>query len=320
MKKQNKKNELISMLVLMGALSFSCFEIGDELEQEPEKKCISMDEDNSDIVMANINTDLKEINYNAIVKNDTKLYVGPSDEYSVVYPLSKKDEVEVLARSVDSWLLIRYKNNYGFVKKNDLDLTSTIIPQTYSSNLLNKYYKIICLKDDSELKYHLNDDEYEDIPKYECGKVFNETENYYFIETEDTIGYVPKEAAIELKNKFVIVDISEQKLRLYEDTRVKFETDVVSGRDSSPTDLGIESVKYKQKNRTLVGRGYRSHVNYWMRINSNAEGLHDATWRSEFGGDIYQKNGSHGCVNLPLESAKYLYDELKVGDKVIVKK
>ena len=316
MKRKNKKKELISMLFLMSALSISCFD--KRKENEPSGKPINSEEYSSDLSI--INTDLKEINYNAVVKKDTNLYVGPSDEYSKVYSLSKKDEVEVLAKSVNNWFLVRYKNNYGFVKGSTLNLTSTIIPQTYSSNLLNKYYKIICLKDESELKYHLNDEECETITKYECGKVFNETENYYFIETENTIGYVPKEAVIELQDKFVIVDVSEQKLRLYEDNEVTFESDVVTGKNSSPTDLGIESVKYKQKNRTLVGRGYRSHVNYWMRINSNAEGLHDATWRSEFGGDIYQKNGSHGCVNLPLESAKYLYDELEVGDKVIVKR
>ena len=119
---------------------------------------------------------------------------------------------------------------------------------------------------------------------------------------------------------FVIVDISDQKLELYENNEVSFTSDVVTGRPHHETDMGIESVLYKQRNRTLRGRGYASFVRYWMKINGNAEGLHDASWRSEFGGDIYETNGSHGCVNLPTDSAAFLYDKLSVGDKVIVKK
>jgi lipoprotein-anchoring transpeptidase ErfK/SrfK len=46
-------------------------------------------------------------------------------------------------------------------------------------------------------------------------------------------------------------------------------------------------------------------------------GMHDATWRSEFGGDIYLTNGSHGCLNLPLDKAAELYNYLYTGYPVI---
>ena len=55
-----------------------------------------------------------------------------------------------------------------------------------------------------------------------------------------------------------------------------------------------------------------------MPFNRCGEGLHDATWRSEFGGEIYKTNGSHGCVNLPFHSAELMYPELYVGYPVIV--
>ena len=41
-------------------------------------------------------------------------------------------------------------------------------------------------------------------------------------------------------------------------------------------------------------------------------GLHDASWRSEFGSDIYLYNGSHGCVNLPYDAAKIIYENTVV--------
>ena len=40
-------------------------------------------------------------------------------------------------------------------------------------------------------------------------------------------------------------------------------------------------------------------------------GFHDASWRSKFGGTIYQYSGSHGCINLPVDKAKLLYEKYK---------
>jgi hypothetical protein len=47
-------------------------------------------------------------------------------------------------------------------------------------------------------------------------------------------------------------------------------------------------------------------------------GLHDASWRSEFGGDIYIHEGSHGCPNMPVEIAGQVYDNVSIGTPVIV--
>jgi lipoprotein-anchoring transpeptidase ErfK/SrfK len=46
-------------------------------------------------------------------------------------------------------------------------------------------------------------------------------------------------------------------------------------------------------------------------------GLHDASWRSVFGGSIYETNGSHGCVNMPYIVAKSIFDNIDVNTPVI---
>ena len=46
-------------------------------------------------------------------------------------------------------------------------------------------------------------------------------------------------------------------------------------------------------------------------------GIHDASWRSKFGDQIYLTSGSHGCINVPPEIAKKLYDVLEVGTPVV---
>jgi len=55
-----------------------------------------------------------------------------------------------------------------------------------------------------------------------------------------------------------------------------------------------------------------------MRLTWTGIGLHDATWRSKFGGKIYTYDGSHGCINMPKASAYELYDLIQVGDCVVI--
>ena len=46
-------------------------------------------------------------------------------------------------------------------------------------------------------------------------------------------------------------------------------------------------------------------------------GIHDASWRSVFGGNIYKSNGSHGCINSPYYLAKAIFDNIETGTPVV---
>ena len=65
-----------------------------------------------------------------------------------------------------------------------------------------------------------------------------------------------------------------------------------------------------------MGETYRTPVNFWMPFNNNV-GMHDATWRDSFGGNIYKTSGSHGCINLPYAAAKEIYGYVEKGTPVI---
>ena len=132
---------------------------------------------------------------------------------------------------------------------------------------------------------------------------------------------------LDLGNTYIDVDLSKQHVVYFENGKKKFESDCVSGcvaaGHSTPT--GIFSINNKARNIKLVGGGpkkskthYESFVSYWMCFLGYGYGLHDATWRSNFGGDIYKYSGSHGCVNLPPAKAGELYDLISVGTIVIV--
>ncbi len=122
----------------------------------------------------------------------------------------------------------------------------------------------------------------------------------------------------DIGDDYVEVNMTKQKVYLINDGKVVFESDCVTGlmNKERATPEGIYGITYKRRNATLRGPGYESHVKYWMPFNRGV-GLHDALWRGRFGGTIYIRNGSHGCVNLPLKSAETIYNSVEKGFPVI---
>ncbi len=105
----------------------------------------------------------------------------------------------------------------------------------------------------------------------------------------------------------------------YEDGELILDTDVVTGNTGRRmgTPQGINFVYAKERNRTLRGADYASFVKYWMPVKGNV-GIHDASWRARFGGQIYKTNGSHGCINTPSDVMSQLYEMAEVGTPVIM--
>ena len=122
----------------------------------------------------------------------------------------------------------------------------------------------------------------------------------------------------DVGDSYVEVDLTNQKVWLYKDGKLLLETDCVSGTYGTDrqTPGGIYTIAYKQSPAVLTGPGYSSPVSYWMPFNGGI-GLHDATWRGSFGGDIFRTNGSHGCVNLPYNAAQKIYETVSKGYPVV---
>ena len=122
----------------------------------------------------------------------------------------------------------------------------------------------------------------------------------------------------DIGDTYVEIDLTNQKVWLYKDGEQLLETDCVTGTYGTDrqTPGGVYSIYYKQSPDILDGPGYSSYVEYWMPFNGGI-GLHDANWRYSFGGDIYKTNGSHGCINLPLEAAKLIYETTYIGYPVV---
>ncbi|HEY8890676.1 MAG TPA: peptidoglycan binding domain-containing protein [Clostridium sp.] len=122
----------------------------------------------------------------------------------------------------------------------------------------------------------------------------------------------------DMGNTYVEIDLTEQHLWFYKNGSLMVQGDIVTGNanGNNTTPGGIYSLKYKERNATLRGPGYASPVTFWMPFNGGI-GIHDASWRSQFGGEIYKTGGSHGCINSPYYLAKAIFDNIEPGIPVV---
>jgi hypothetical protein len=124
----------------------------------------------------------------------------------------------------------------------------------------------------------------------------------------------------DIGNTYVEIDLSGQHLWFYKNGKLITQGDVVTGNNGSEktrTPEGIYKINYKERNATLKGEDYAAPVNYWMPFNEGI-GIHDASWRDKFGGDLYKTGGSHGCINSPYNVAKTVFDNIETGTPVVV--
>lgn len=127
-----------------------------------------------------------------------------------------------------------------------------------------------------------------------------------------------------ISSVYISISISKQRARLYVGGKLRKNVPVVTGRPSAtPTPKGTFKIAYKQRNTYLdgatVGYDYYLKVKYWMPLaGTGGVGLHDAPWRSykSFGGSLYKRDGSHGCINMRTKDAAYFYKYIKAGTTV----
>jgi len=122
---------------------------------------------------------------------------------------------------------------------------------------------------------------------------------------------------LPLEEKWIEVDLSEQKLYAYEGITRVFTATISSGRTGTPTVQGKFRIQRKYLSQLMTGPGYYlPNVPYVMYFYGNFA-LHGAYWHNNWGTPM-----SHGCVNLRREDAKWLFEwtdpKLPAGYKEIM--
>ena len=138
--------------------------------------------------------------------------------------------------------------------------------------------------------------------------------------TDGYFGYTYFNLLKQLPETYAEVDISMQKVYCYYQGELVLIADCVTGiptyGTTKGTNKGYTEINGKAYNTTLM---LDTPAEIFISFNPDGEGFHDSK-RSQFGGDIYLTNGSHGCVNMRLEDVKVLDKHLKAGDHVLVHK
>lgn len=124
----------------------------------------------------------------------------------------------------------------------------------------------------------------------------------------------------DIGDTYIEIDIARQHMWLYKGGELVTESPVVTGDSlrGNGTPTGTGYVWSKEQDRYLKGETWNSFVSYWMPFNWSNCGIHDASWRGSFGGNIYYGSGSHGCVNAPYANAKIIYENIEEGTPVVV--
>jgi lipoprotein-anchoring transpeptidase ErfK/SrfK len=133
--------------------------------------------------------------------------------------------------------------------------------------------------------------------------------------------------------KKIVVSLSQERLTAYDNGAIYLQVPVTSGGPNTPTPVGVYSVLAKRANWTMKSpwpkpdpRWYPdSWINYSVLFESSGYFIHDASWRNVYGlGSNLLPTagtgwlGTHGCVNVPLQTEAALYFWAPLGTPVIV--
>ncbi len=140
-----------------------------------------------------------------------------------------------------------------------------------------------------------------------------------------------------LKQKVVVVSLSEQAMRIYNQGSLVKAFQVTTGRPEKPSLPGSWTIEGKQaptifKSTEPQGSPYwypDTPIHYAMLYHSGGYFLHDSWWRSDYGpatqfphydssGDSFSFDGSHGCVNIATTEASWVYDYVDMSTPMII--
>lgn len=288
-----------------------------------------------------INKDLLYDNIvNAIIKGETMLDLDSDNCYEMPQYTSKSQEVIDVKNTLNKYTSSKITYNFG-------DKTEIIDGSTINKwiNVDNKNLKISL--DEQKIEEYLNNllNNYNTSGKTrdfvtslgttvqvsggDYGWLINKDE-----EAKDLISEIKEGQSVtkepkyvqsamfhgenDIGNTYVEINMTKQHLWFYKNGYLVTDGDVVTGNvsNNTSTPTGVYTLKYKQKDAILKGQGYSSSVNFWMPFNGGI-GIHDASWRSVFGGNIYITNGSHGCVNAPYNLANKIFNNIDEGSPVV---
>ncbi len=119
----------------------------------------------------------------------------------------------------------------------------------------------------------------------------------------------------ESSQRWIEIDLSRQKLIAWEGNKPVYAVNISSGKSSTPTRTGTFAVQTKHRVTRMAGDDYDvPDVPYAMYYDGGMA-IHGAYWHNLFGNPV-----THGCTNVAVNHAKWLFNWASVGTPVVVHK
>lgn len=128
----------------------------------------------------------------------------------------------------------------------------------------------------------------------------------YYI--EDEMAYLKQSG-----QAWIEIDLTRQRLIAWEGRSPVHAVIVSTGKDETPTPTGIFSIYAKLPEAQMEGEDYNIPDVPYVMYYDGSYGIHGAYWHNDFGYPI-----SHGCTNVAVDHAEWLYHWASVGTPVLV--
>lgn len=115
--------------------------------------------------------------------------------------------------------------------------------------------------------------------------------------------------------RWIEIKLSRQRLIAWEGNTPVYAVIISSGKAGSPTPRGVFEIQSRQRVARMQGEDYDlADVPYTMYYSGNYA-IHGAYWHRRFGTPV-----SHGCINLAVNHARWLFNWARIGTPVIVRR
>lgn len=149
-----------------------------------------------------------------------------------------------------------------------------------------------------------------------AGAVFTVNANDSIIHKTISKVNAPGDFNSENGSPWLQVNLTTQTVSAYRGSTFIKSFPVATGKPGHRTDNGVYYVNTKYRSQTMRGADYITPNVPWISYFNGGEGFHGAPWNT------YNINhgipSSHGCVNMMVSDAKWIYDFAPLGTKVEV--
>ncbi len=238
----------------------------------------------------------------------------------IVGGLNAGDRLPAYERLENGWYHVNFQGEDAYI-------FGELVKEIYATSVDD--YPMFYTMEDAPFCVEPYEESIISIPAGQTMYLLGENQDYFFTQYNNIFGYVRKSHCERLTDTYVVVDISDQEVKVYHRGEEILSTYVVTGSEETPTYLGAYYILDKAHDVILRGIDYALPVKNWVPFIKNGSGFHDASWRESFGmyygangeelGPIRYYAGTHGCVNMEENISLVFYDMVHVGDRVFVK-